>query len=125
MERSARAAPGWLLVNGSFVSNAALTADGGTIRTLAALTIPNNVTLAQGGAILDSNGFNSTFSGTLTGSGGLTKINAGTVILTADNSYCGDTAIQEGTLFAGTPSAGRSNYSANGVTGRITYGVCS
>jgi hypothetical protein len=63
MERSARAAPGWLLVNGSFVSNAALTADGGTIRTLAALTIPNNVTLAQGGAILDSNGFNSTFSG--------------------------------------------------------------
>ncbi len=101
MERSARAAPGWLLVNGSFVSNAALTADGGTIRTLAALTIPNNVTLAQGGAILDSNGFNSTFSGTLTGSGGLTN--------------------QEGTLVAGTPSAGRSNYSANGVTGSISF----
>jgi hypothetical protein len=34
------------LVNGGFVPNAALTADGGTIRTLAALTIPNNVTLA-------------------------------------------------------------------------------
>jgi fibronectin-binding autotransporter adhesin len=79
------------------------------------------VTLAQGGVILDSNGFNSTFSGTFTGPGGLTKINAGTVILTADNSYSGDTAIQEGTLVAGTPSAAQKISTALG-TGNVFLG---
>jgi autotransporter-associated beta strand protein len=53
--------------------------------------------------ILDSNGFNSTFSGTFTGSGGLTKISSGTVILTADNEYSGGTTIEDGVLVAGVP----------------------
>jgi autotransporter-associated beta strand protein len=108
-------------VNGSFAPNGQITGDGGTIRTLAALTIPNNVALNAGGVILDSNGFDSTFSGTFTGSGGLTKISAGTVTLTADNSYSGDTTIQDGTLVVGTSSAGQTISTALG-TGNVFLG---
>ena len=92
---------GILAVDASFTLNTALlTSNGGTIRTLADTTFPNSAILA-GGVILDSNGFNSTFSGLFTGAGGLTKISPGTVILTADNTYAGGTIISEGTVQLG------------------------
>jgi fibronectin-binding autotransporter adhesin len=76
---------GTLAVGASFTLNTpSLTADGGTIHTLADTTFPNNVTIAGGGVVLDSDVFTSTFSGTFTGSGALTKTGSGTVILTSD-----------------------------------------
>jgi T5SS/PEP-CTERM-associated repeat protein/autotransporter-associated beta strand protein len=93
------------LVNGTFVPNGPLTADGGTIQTLAPINFPNDVTLAAGGLTLDSNGFNSTFSGVFTGAGGLTKISPGTVTLIGDNTYLGGTTISAGTLQLGNGGA--------------------
>jgi T5SS/PEP-CTERM-associated repeat protein/autotransporter-associated beta strand protein len=106
---------GTLAVGASFTLNTALlTSNGGTIRTLADTTFPNSAILA-GGVILDSNGFNSTFSGVFTGSGGLTKISTGTVILTADNTYSGGTTIEDGVLVAGVPIAGQATSFALGT----------
>jgi outer membrane autotransporter protein len=87
---------------GGFVPNGPLTADGGTIRTLAAVSFPNEVTLAAGGVILDSNGFDSTFSGAFSSTGALTKANLGTITLLNDNTYSGGTLVRDGTLIVGT-----------------------
>jgi autotransporter-associated beta strand protein len=103
------------LVNGTFVPNGPLTASGGTIQTLAPIKFPNDVTLAAGGVTLDSNGFNSTFSGTFTGSGGLTKISPGILELTQDNTYSGATIIEDGVLVAGVPIAGQATSFALGT----------
>jgi outer membrane autotransporter protein len=105
---------GTLAVDANFTfSTPSLTVNGGTIRTLADTVFPNSAMLAGSGAILDSNGFNSTFSGTFTGTGSLTKISAGTVILTADNTYTGGTTINAGTLQLGN----------GGTTGSIVGNV--
>jgi len=96
---------GTLAIGGSFTLNSPLTNNGGTIRTVADATFPNNATLGTGGAIFDSNGFNSALSGAYTGSGGITKINAGTMTLTGPNTYSGGTTISAGTLQAGSTTA--------------------
>jgi autotransporter-associated beta strand protein len=46
----------------------------------------------------DSNGFDMTAAGTLSGTGSLTKVNAGTLTLAATNSYAGSTTINGGVL---------------------------
>lgn len=74
--------------------------DGGTLRTIANTTFPNNAALATGGVIVDSNGFHSVLSGAWGGVGGLNKIGRGSITLTnVANSYSGDTNIFAGTLF--------------------------
>jgi len=75
-----------------------LSFDGGTLRTLAAVTSDRPITLNPGGGTFDSNGFNSTLSGVISGPGGLTKINAGSLTLSGDNTYTGDTVIDGGAL---------------------------
>ncbi len=104
---------GTLAVGASFRLITSLTVNGGTIRTLADTTFPNNATLVGGGVILDSNGFDSAFSGAFTGSGGLTKISPGLVILTGDNTFSGGTTILGGTLELGN----------DGTTGSISGNV--
>ena len=96
---------GTLAIGGSFTLNSPLSNNGGTVRTVADATFPNNATLGAGGAIFDSNGFNSVLSGAYTGSGGITKINAGTVTLTGANTYSGDTVINDGTLLVNNSEA--------------------
>jgi fibronectin-binding autotransporter adhesin len=96
---------GTLEIGGSFTLNGPLTLNGGTVRAIADTTLPNDARVDTGGAILDSNGFNLTVSGDLSGPGGITKVSPGTVILTGTNTYSGGTAIEAGTLVAGTPSA--------------------
>ena len=71
---------------------------GGTLRTLAPVTFPNNAALAGAGVIVDSAGSSSTLTGVFTGAGGLTKISPGSITLTAAHTYTGNTAINEGTL---------------------------
>ncbi|OYX12056.1 MAG: hypothetical protein B7Z15_10610 [Rhizobiales bacterium 32-66-8] len=60
-------------------------------------------------AVLDTQGYTSTFANDISGVGGLVKAGAGTLILAGTNSYAGGTAITGGTLQLG----------AGGTTGSI------
>ncbi|WP_353415381.1 autotransporter-associated beta strand repeat-containing protein, partial [Brucella sp. NBRC 12953] len=70
-----------------------------TLRLLAAMDSPRAVHLNGAAGTLDTNGFNSTFSGPIDGSGTLIKAGAGTLTLTGKNSYTGGTTLTGGTLF--------------------------
>ena len=77
--------------------------DGGILRALASESdflkdfAAGGVTLGAGGGYIDSNGFNITIAAPIDGAGTLVKQGAGTLTLSATNSY-GNTAIQAGTL---------------------------
>jgi autotransporter-associated beta strand protein len=84
------------------VSSASLTFGGGTLQwgagnstdiSSVVAPIPNGVS-----AGIDTNGNSVSFGTALTGSGGLTKAGAGTLTLTAPNTYTGVTNIVGGTL---------------------------
>ena len=53
---------------------------------------------SSGGATFDTTGYSVTLSGSLSGPGSLTKVNNGTLILAASNSYTGTTTILGGVL---------------------------
>ncbi|MCX5794808.1 MAG: autotransporter domain-containing protein [Elusimicrobia bacterium] len=72
--------------------------NGGTLQAAAGLTSARVLTLNAGGGTFDSNGFDSTLSGGIAGTGSLTKAGAGTLFLTGINSYSGGTFINAGTL---------------------------
>jgi autotransporter-associated beta strand protein/T5SS/PEP-CTERM-associated repeat protein len=52
----------------------------------------------SGGAKINSNGFNVATSQVLTGTGGLEKLGAGSLTLSANNTYAGTTTVSEGLL---------------------------
>jgi len=52
----------------------------------------------SGGAKINSNGFNVATSQALTGTGGLEKLGAGSLTLSANNTYAGTTTVSEGLL---------------------------
>jgi len=71
---------------------------GGTLQALASFASPRAITINAGGGTIDTNSFNLTLSGILSGPGGLTKISPGTLTLTGNNLYTGGTAINGGVL---------------------------
>ncbi|WP_422001589.1 autotransporter domain-containing protein [Reyranella sp.] len=100
--------------------------------------------LGSGGATFDTNGNNVSFATGLGGGGGLTKAGAGTLTLTAANSYSGGTTVSGGTLqlananalptggalsmSGGTLALGGSNVSVgalSGSGGTISLGAAS
>jgi len=94
--------------NASAFSTGSLAINGGTLRTVGpAAVFASPAVLGAGGVNLDSNGFNSTFTGVFSGSGGLVKSGSGSVILTGVNTYGGATAVNAGTL-ALTTGAGHT-----------------
>ena len=82
-----------------------LTLDGGTLQTTATVSLNANrgVTLTpNGGAIcVSGSGQATTINGIVAGSGSLTKVGAGTLILPAANTYTGGTTIAAGMLTIG------------------------
>jgi autotransporter-associated beta strand protein len=95
--------------------NNSLTLDGATLQFLSSFNLAGTraITLA-GGSKFDTNGFNTTISQTIAGTGGLAKIGNGTLSLTGANTYSGSTIISGGTLAIGSDGAlGNVN---NGVT---------
>jgi fibronectin-binding autotransporter adhesin len=73
---------------------------GGTIKASSTLStsIPMVLTGINGNANIDTAGNAVTFSGPLSGSGGLNKLGTGTLTLSAANHYSGPTTITAGTL---------------------------
>ena len=76
----------------------ALAFGGGTLQFLSDFTTNRAVALNAAGGTFDTNGNSATVAGTIGGTGGLTKIGAGTLTLTGNNSYSGGTTINGGTL---------------------------
>jgi len=100
---------GGTLVTGGLINfNAAnnfgtglITLDGGGLQWATGTTTDISARLAaigSNGGTFDTNGNTVTFATGLTGTGGLTKIGAGSLVLAAANAYTGATLINAGTL---------------------------
>jgi autotransporter-associated beta strand protein len=92
---------------GTLILTGANTYAGGT--TVSAGTLQGNTTSLQGAIVNNSQvvfdqATAGTFSGVISGSGALTKQNAGTLILTSANTYSGGTTVSAGTLQINTSS---------------------
>ncbi len=86
-------------------------AAGNTSPILGGLTGPGNIALTTAAAEpvtlnVGNNGQSTTYGGVLSGAGGLTKQGAGTLALTAANTYNGATVISGGVLQLQAPGAG-------------------
>jgi len=80
-------------------ASGALTLDGGTLHTTATFASNRSVVLnASGGTFATDNGTTLSLGGNLSGTGGLTKLGEGSLILNVVNSYTGGTNISDGAL---------------------------
>ncbi|RST51865.1 autotransporter-associated beta strand repeat-containing protein [Variovorax sp. MHTC-1] len=95
-------------------ASGALSLDGGTLQSTAALTSARAVTLNAGGGTFQTTG-DLTLTGAVGGSGALTKTDAATLVLAANNTYAGGTTISAGTLQLGD----------GGTTGSIVGNVAN
>jgi autotransporter-associated beta strand protein len=71
---------------------------GGTLDTDVGITSARNITLGAGGGTINDMGNTNTFSGVISGSGALTKMGTGTLILSGHNGYTGNTIVTGGTI---------------------------
>jgi fibronectin-binding autotransporter adhesin len=100
-----------------------LTFGGGTLRTTADITTSRATTLNVGGGTFDvATGTTLTQNGGIDGSGGLTKIGAGTLVLGGTNTYGGGTTINAGVLAISSDAnlgAASGGLTINGATLRF------
>ncbi|WP_305879377.1 autotransporter outer membrane beta-barrel domain-containing protein [Bradyrhizobium sp. 41S5] len=94
----------------TMLATARLTVDGtynlNTSETVGSLAGTGNVAVAAGQTLTSGNdNTTTTFSGVISGPGGLTKNGTGTLTLSGSNTYSGDTTINAGTLLMGTANA--------------------
>jgi YVTN family beta-propeller protein/autotransporter-associated beta strand protein len=90
---------------------------GGTLQfagTNIASALP--ISLQAAGGTFDTNGNNATLSGTISGPGGLTKIGAGSLMLSGTSTYSGDTNVNGGTLFVSGSIANSHTFVNSGGT---------
>jgi autotransporter-associated beta strand protein len=92
---------------GTTILTGANTYSGGTI--VSSGTLQGNTTSLQGAIVNNSQvvfdqATDGTYAGAMSGSGSLTKQNAGTLILTGANNYSGGTSVSSGTLQGNTTS---------------------
>ena len=71
-----------------------------TVGTTPGFSYAGDITLNQNGSISSTNlgNYDFTLSGVISGPADLTKLGAGTIVLTGANTYTGKTIVQEGTL---------------------------
>jgi outer membrane autotransporter protein len=79
----------------------AVTFNGGTLQFGSALSSARAMTVNANGGVIDTQGNTDTLSGVISGSGALTKIGSGALVLTGANAYAGGTTISAGTLQLG------------------------
>ena len=83
-------------------------------QTIGSLGGAGNVMLGSAILTAGGNNANTTFSGAISGSGGLTKAGSGTLILSGSNGYTGVTNINGGTLEVDGAITSSSNVTVNG-----------
>jgi len=74
--------------------------DAGTMRFNGAFSVDAPVDLQSGGGTVDTNGFNAALTGTVSGSGALTKTGSGILTLSGTNDFSGGTTVNGGTAQA-------------------------
>ncbi len=111
--------------NGSLIfpfnnsGNATINWNGGTMQVTKNIAFTPNMTMTGNGCIFDTNGFNCTFSGNLSGTGNLTKNGNGNLSLTLSvngagtSFYTGNTTVNAGTLSIALSSFIPANLSTN------------
>ncbi|VVD71480.1 Adhesin BmaC autotransporter [Pandoraea aquatica] len=84
-------------------SNGTLTFNGGTLQLGASFDLAANrpVVLDTGGGTVDTQAFNSTLAQGITGTGALTKLGSGMLLLNGNNSYTGATNVNAGVMAVG------------------------
>ena len=84
--------------------------------------MPITLGTSGGGATFDTAGYAVTLSGSLSGPGGLTKVDSGTLTLATANTYSGKTLVGGGTLALADPAAlQRSTLDTSG-SGLLSFG---
>jgi outer membrane autotransporter protein len=90
---------------------------GGMLQTSASLNDAHTLSLITPGGTIDTNGFDSAFSGNVIGAGAFTKTGAGTLTLTGANTYSGGTSFNGGILAVNSDAnLGSGSLSFNGGT---------
>ncbi len=112
-----------------FASSSAVTvASGATLafngfnQTLASLAGAGSVTMGAGSMTVGGNNASTTFSGTISGSGDLTKNGSGALTVSGANTFTGLTTVNAGTLVLNGSLAGAVTVNSGGVlngTGRL------
>ena len=93
--------------------------DGGILRAGAASSdfisgfSAGSLVVDTGGLYLDTNGFDVTVTDALSGSGGLTKIGNGTLVLDSDNTLTGNSEVSAGTLEVGDSNDSNAELGGN------------
>jgi len=84
---------------------AAFNFNGGTLLASGSFTtnLPMALGTSGGGAIFDTAGYVVTLASSLSGPGSLTKVDSGTLMMAASNTYTGDTIVSAGTLILDYP----------------------
>ena len=84
-------------------STGGLTFNGGTLQLLQSFDLASErvITINAPGGTIDTQGFTSTLTQGMTGSGGFNKAGTGSLTLTGSNTYNGGTTISDGTLQLG------------------------
>ncbi|WP_175216500.1 autotransporter outer membrane beta-barrel domain-containing protein, partial [Achromobacter deleyi] len=98
-------------------TSGSLTFNGGTLQLGSAfdLAASRAIVADTGGGTIDTNGFNSTVSQGITGTGSMTKAGAGILTFNGNNTYSGGTNVNAGTLVVGSSAASAGALSGGGA----------
>ncbi len=117
---------GTLILSGTNTYLGATTIDhGATLQVNAAASLPASTTIIDNGTLAFNIPGVATFAQTINGSGGLTQMGTGTLILSGTNGYTGTTTISSGTLVINAIGAlpANSNVVDNGALNINTVGT--